>query len=344
MLPEASSSIDRRTLIGAAALTGAVSTAGDASAHTRRTPLRMSTSEALTAFASPKQIDAGPLSVGYVELGHRSSPAIFLLHGWPYDIHSYVDVAPILAASGYRVIVPYFRGFGATLFRSDADVRNGQQAALAADILALMDALHIRRAIFAGYDWGARTAVCMGALWPERCKAVLSVSGYIVANLEANQRPLPPRAELGWWYQYYFATERGRMGYAQNTHDFAKLIWQIASPKWQFDDATFDRSAVAFQNPDHVAIVVHNYRWRLGLAAGESRYDALEQRLQQAPVVTVPTITIGSDFDGAGIDGQGYRAKFAGPYEHRVLAGIGHNVPQEAPEEFANAVVAADRL
>jgi pimeloyl-ACP methyl ester carboxylesterase len=291
-----------------------------------------------TSFASLKQIDAGVLNVGYAEAGPADGPAVVLLHGWPYDIHSYVDVAPLLAASGYRVIVPHLRGHGTTRFRSDDALRNAQQSAVALDVVDLMEALGIRKAIVAGYDWGARTADIVAALWPERCKGLVSVSGYLVTNIEANRRPLPPEAELAWWYQYYFATERGRLGYEQNRKAFAKLIWKNCSPKWSFDDATFDRTAASLDNPDHVAIVIHNYRWRLGLAPGEARYDDLERRLGEISTVGVPTITIGSDFDGAAADGAAYAKRFSGTYSHRVLKGIGHNVPQEAPEAFAQAV------
>jgi pimeloyl-ACP methyl ester carboxylesterase len=295
-------------------------------------------------FGTIKQIEAGDLDIGYVDAGPASGPVVILLHGWPYDIHSYEDVVPRLVAAGYRTIVPYLRGFGATRFLSSDTPRNGQQAAVAADTLAMMDALGIQKAILAGFDWGARTAVVMAALWPERCAALVSVSGYIVVNLEANQKPLSPVAEYGWWYQYYFATERGRLGYAANSHDFNKLIWKLASPKWAFDDATFDRSATAFDNPDHVDIVVHNYRWRQSLAAGEARFDDLEAKLSLRPRITVPTITIASDFDGPLANGKAYADRFAGPYSHRILLGVGHNLPQEAPEAFAKAVVDAGRL
>jgi len=284
-----------------------------------------------------KQITAGVLDIGYVDEG--SGPAVILLHGWPYDIHSYDEVIPLLVAKGHRVIVPYLRGFGSTRFRSRSTVRNGQQAAMAVDVIALMDALRIDKAVVAGFDWGARTANIVAALWPERCTAMVAVSGYLVADLKANLEPLPPAAELGWWYQYYFATERGRRGYAANTHEFAKLIWKLASPSWAFDDATFERSAAAFDNPDHVAIVIHNYRWRLSLADGERRYDALEAKLAAGPTIGVPSITIGSDFDGARADGAAYAKKFTGRYSHRVLRGIGHDVPQEAPAAFADAVL-----
>ena len=296
-----------------------------------------------SAFDSLKQIDAGALNVGYAEAGPANGPPVILLHGWPYDIHAFVDVAPILAAKGYRVIVPYLRGYGTTRFLSDNTLRNGEQAALAVDAIALMDALKIQKAIVAGFDWGSRTAGIVAALWPERVKALVAVSGYIAVNLVANQQPLPPKAELGWWYQYYFATERGVLGYTKNTYDFNKLIWQLASPKWNFDEATYARSAESFKNPDHVRIVIHNYRWRLSLADGEEKYSALEQKIFTRPVITVPSITVASDFDGAAADGKGYADRFTGKYSHRVLNGIGHNVPQEAPQAFAQAIIDVDR-
>src|ERR1700683_395504 len=295
-----------------------------------------------TSFGPLKQIDAGFLNVGYAEAGPSAGPVVILLHGWPYDIHSYVDVAPLLASTGYRVIVPYLRGYGTTRFLSTETFRNGQQSVVALDIIALMDALKIKNAIIAGFDWGARTADIMAALWPERCKAIVSVSGYLITSLKANLQPLPPNAELGWWYQYYFATERGEIGYSEYRHDFNKLIWKIVSPKWDFDDATYDRTAASFDNPDHVSIVIHNYRWRLSLAEGEARYDELEQKLFAGPIVTVPTITIASDFDGAAANGTAYAKKFSGKYSHRVFKGIGHNVPQEAPQAFAKAIVEVD--
>jgi pimeloyl-ACP methyl ester carboxylesterase len=287
------------------------------------------------------QIEAGDLSVGYAEFGPQDGTPVVLLHGWPYDPHSYVDVGPMLGAAGHRVIVPFLRGYGPTRFLSRHTVRNAQQAAVAKDVTALMDALHIESAVLGGFDWGARTAAIVAALWPERCRALVAVSGYLITNLTANQKPLPPAAELGWWYQYYFATARGELGYRQNRHDFNKLIWRNASPAWQFDDATYDRTAVAFANPDHVDIVVHNYRWRLGLAPGESRFARLEAQLALGPTISVPTITIASDFDGPGKDGAAYRGKFTGRYEHRILDGVGHNVPQEAPEAFSRAVIDA---
>ncbi|MFL5036454.1 MAG: alpha/beta fold hydrolase [Microvirga sp.] len=294
-----------------------------------------------TSFGALKQIDAGVLNVGYAEAGPADGPVVVLLHGWPYDIHSFVDVAPSLAAAGYRVIVPYLRGYGTTRFLSSATVRNGQPSALAVDLKELLDALKLEKPILAGFDWGARTANIFAALWPERTKAMVSVSGYLIGNQEAGRMPLPPRAELEWWYQFYFATDRGRAGYEKYRHEFSKLIWQLASPKWQFDDATFDRSAAAFDNPDHVDIVIHNYRWRLGLAEGEPKYADLESRLAQSPVITVPTITLESDANGAPHpDPAAYGKKFSGPYEYRhITGGIGHNLPQEAPRDFAQAVI-----
>ena len=297
-----------------------------------------------TSFASLKQIEAGLLDVGYAEAGPAGGPPVILLHGWPYDIHSFVDVTPMLAQAGHRVIVPYLRGYGTTRFLSAETMRNGQPSALAVDIIALMDALKIEKATFAGFDWGARTANIVAALWPERCKAMVSVSGYLIGSQEAGKMPLPPKAELQWWYQFYFATERGRAGYEKYRHDFAKLIWQLASPKWGFDDATFDRSAAAFDNPDHVAIVIHNYRWRIGLAEGEPQYNDLEKRLAASPVITVPTITMEGDANGAPHpDEASYRNKFSGKYEYRLIkGGIGHNLPQEAPQAFAQAVIDVD--
>ena len=294
-----------------------------------------------TSFAPIKQVDAGVINVGYAEAGPADGPVVILLHGWPYDIYSFVDVTPILASAGHRVVVPYVRGYGATRFLSGDTVRNGQPSAVAADTIALMDALKIQKPTLAGFDWGARTANIIAALWPERCKAMVSVSGYLIGSQEAGKLPLPPKAELQWWYQFYFATDRGRAGYDKYRHDFAKLIWQIASPKWNFDDATFDRSAAAFDNPDHVDIVTHNYRWRLGLAQGESKYDDLEKRLATGPAIAVPTITMEGDANGAPhLDPSAYAKKFTGKYEHRLIkGGIGHNLPQEAPDAFAQAVI-----
>ena len=302
------------------------------------------TNTARASFGPLKQVKAGVLDIGYAEAGPADGPVVILLHGWPYDIHSYVDVAPLLAAKGYRVIVPHLRGYGTTRFLSTATPRNGQQAVVAVDVIALMDALKIKTAVIGGYDWGARTADIVAALWPQRCKALVSVSGYLIGSQEANKKPLPPKAELAWWYQYYFATERGRAGYDEYRHDFAKLIWQIASPKWAFDDATFDRSAESLNNPDHVAVVIHNYRWRLGLAEGEKKYDTLEKKLAAGPVINVPSITLEGDANGAPHpDATAYAKKFTGKYAHRVITGgIGHNLPQEAPQAFAQAIIDAD--
>ncbi|MET0477437.1 MAG: alpha/beta hydrolase [Actinomycetota bacterium] len=296
------------------------------------------------SFGPLKQVDAGVLDVGYAEAGPAGGPVVLLLHGWPYDIHSYVEVTPLLAAAGYRVVVPHLRGYGTTRFRSGETFRNGQQSALAVDAVALMDALEIEQAIIAGFDWGARAANVIAALWPERCKAMVSVSGYLIGSPEANKLPLPPAAELQWWYQYYFATERGRAGYDKYRHDFARLIWQLASPNWDFDAATFDRSAASLDNPDHVSIVIHNYRWRLGLAEGEPELDDLEKRLAGGPVITVPTITLEGDANGAPHpDSSSYANKFSGKYAHRIIGGgVGHNLPQEAPQAFAEAVVEVD--
>jgi pimeloyl-ACP methyl ester carboxylesterase len=335
---------NRRRFFGAAAMTIAAAQfgmIGSTRAQTKPTALSAIKPGTNTSFGSLKQIDAGLLNVGYAEAGPADGPAVILLHGWPYDIYSFVDVAPLLASAGYRVIVPYLRGYGTTRFLTNTTVRNGQQSVVALDAIALMDTLKIQKATVAGFDWGARTADIMAALWPERCKALVSVSGYLIGSQEAGKTPLPPKAELQWWYQYYFATERGRVGYDKYRHDFSKLIWQLASPKWNFDDATFDRTAASFDNPDHVAIVIHNYRWRLGLAEGEPQYADLEKRLAQSPVISVPTITMEGDANGAPHpDPAAYAKKFSGRYEHRIITGgIGHNLPQEAPQAFAQAVV-----
>jgi pimeloyl-ACP methyl ester carboxylesterase len=297
-----------------------------------------------TSLGPLQQVDAGLLNVGYAEAGPADGPAVILLHGWPYDIHSYVDVAPSLGARGYRVIVPYLRGYGTTRFLSDETLRNGQQSALAVDTIALLDALEIGNAVVAGFDWGARTADIVAALWPERCRGLVSVSGYLIGNQEAAKVPLPPEAELQWWYQYYFATERGRAGYEKYRREFAKLIWRTASPKWNFDDATFERSAASFDNPDHVAIAIHNYRWRLGLAEGEASYDDLENRLAEGPAITVPAVTLEGDANGAPHPPpNAYAGKFSGRYSHRTIeGGIGPNLPQEAPDAFVQAVIDVD--
>lgn len=298
------------------------------------------------SFGPVRQIEAGPLDVGYVEIGAPNGQPVMLLHGWPYDIHSYVEVAPALGTAGYRVVVPFVRGYGTTRFLSAETMRNGQQSALAVDVIDLMDALGIESAIVAGFDWGARSANVVAALWPHRCTALVSVSGYLIGNPEVNKTPLPPPAELSWWYQFYFATERGRTGYDKYRHEFAKLIWRTASPKWSFDDQTFDQSAASFDNADHVDIVIHNYRWRLGLAPGEPQYDELEKQLAEAPAITVPTITLEGDANGAPHpDPSAYPTKFSGKYLHRTITGgIGHNLPQEAPQPFVEAVIEVDRF
>ena len=331
--------MNRRRFLTTAAMTLA------ATQITRRSA-KAATIMASNPFQSLKQINAGLLNVGYAELGSGTGPPVFLLHGWPYDIHSFVDVAPRLALAGYRVIVPYVRGYGTTTFLSNDTFRNGQPGAVATDLIDLMDALHIDKAVLAGFDWGARSANIIAALWPQRCKALVSVSGYLIGSQAAGKTPLPPAAEFQWWYQFYFATERGRVGYDKYRKEFSKLIWQLASPKWKFDDSTFDRSAASFDNPDHVAISIHNYRWRLGLADGERKYDELETRLAAFPVITVPTITLEGDANGAPHpEPTSYAKKFSGKYEHRLIeGGIGHNLPQEAPKAFAQAVIDVDRF
>jgi len=340
---------DRRYFFGAAAASLAASGLGKmdlAGARSKPNPSAATATKGASeaSFGPLKQIDAGLLNVTYAEAGPAGGAPVILLHGWPYDIHSFVEVAPLLASKGYRVIVPYLRGYGPTRFLSSDTVRNGQPSVVGLDTIALMDALKIQKAILAGFDWGARTADIVAALWPERCKGLVSVSGYLIGGQAAGKAPLPPEAEFQWWYQFYFATERGRAGYEKYRHDFSKLIWRLASPKWKFDDATFDRSAAAFENPDHVAIVIHNYRWRLGLVEGESKYDDMEKRLAVGPGITVPTITMEGDANGAPHPEPGvYAARFSGKYEHRnITGGIGHNLPQEAPEAFAKAVVDVD--
>jgi pimeloyl-ACP methyl ester carboxylesterase len=333
----------RRRFVGTAAVSAAAAQLGltrTAPAQTKSSSLPAIKPGLNTSFGPLKQVNAGDLNVGYAESGPGNGSPV-MLHGWPYDIYSFVDVAPVLAQAGCRVIVPFIRGYGTTRFLSDGAVRNGQPSAVAVDTVALMDALKIEQPILAGFDWGARTANIIAALWPERCKAMVSVSGYLIGNQQSGRMPLPPKAELQWWYQYYFATERGRDGYDKYRRDFSKLIWRLASPKWDFDDATFDRSAAAFDNADHVAIVIHNYRWRLGLADGESKYDDLEKRLAQLPAIAVPTITLEGDANGAPhAEPSSYAQKFSGKYEHRTITGgIGHNLPQEAPQAFAQAIV-----
>ena len=341
---------DRRRFLGTAAMAiaaarlGVIGSAKAQSGKAQPAELPAIRPGTNVSFGPLKQVDAGVLSIGYAEAGPGTGRPVILLHGWPYDIHSYVDVAPLLASAGYRVTVPYVRGYGTTRFLSGETFRNGQPSVLAVDIIALMDALKIQKPVIAGFDWGARTANIIAALWPERCKAMVSVSGYLIGSQETGKMPLPPKAELQWWYQFYFATERGRAGYDKYRHDFAKLIWQLASPKWNFDDATFDRSAASFNNPDHVAIAIHNYRWRLGLAGGDPKHDDLEKRLAEGPVITVPTITLEGDANGAPHpDASSYAGKFSGKYAHRLIeGGVGHNLPQEAPQALAKAVIEVD--
>jgi pimeloyl-ACP methyl ester carboxylesterase len=341
---------DRRRFLRDAAITLAAAellTIGSAEALTnKKNPADVPAIQpgANTSFGPLKQINAGLLNIGYAEAGPSDGKPVILLHGWPYDIHSFVDVAPILAAKGYRVIVPYLRGYGTTRFLSSDTMRNGQQSVVALDIIALMDALKIQKALLGGFDWGARTVDIMAVLWPERCKAIVSVSGYLIGSPAANKKPNPPAAEFAFWYQYYFATENGLAGYAKYLHDFNKLIWQTASPKWKFDDATFDRTAESFNNPDHVAIVIHNYRWRIGVAEGESKYDDLEKKLAARPAVALPAITMEGEANGAAhAPAAAYRGQFSGKYDYRLVGnGVGHNLPQEAPQEFAKAIIDVD--
>nr|WP_315596180.1 alpha/beta hydrolase [uncultured Cupriavidus sp.] len=343
--------LPRRSFLGTAGLTlaaaqlGMLGNANAQSAVSKAKPLAPVKPGSHTTFASIKQINAGVLNVGYAEVGPADGPVALLLHGWPYDIHAFVDVAPLLAQRGYRVIIPHLRGYGTTTFLSADTMRNGQPSAIAVDMIALMDALKIRNAVVAGFDWGARTADIMAALWPDRCRGLVSVSGYLIGSQAAGKLPLPPEAELQWWYQFYFATDRGRAGYQKYTHDFAKLIWKLASPQWKFDDALFARSAVSLDNPDHVEITVHNYRWRQGLVEGEAKFDDIEKKLATAPTISVPTITMEGDANGAPHPApSAYKAKFTGKYEHRDLTGgIGHNLPQEAPTAFAQAVLDIDK-
>ena len=333
--------LNRRSFLGMATLALAATGLGNINIANAATKSRIGSKTSRLGFGPIKQVKAGVLDVGYAEAGPANGRAVILLHGWPYDIHSFAEAADVLAQKGFRVIVPHLRGHGTTKFLSESTPRNGQQAALAVDVIALMDALNIKKAIIGGFDWGARTAGIVAALWPERCEALVSVSGYLIGSQQANRAPLSPQAELSWWYQFYFATERGQKGYEANRHDFAKLIWQTASPQWKFADAEFEQSAVSLHNPDHVAIVIHNYRWRLGLAEGEAKYDAMEKQLAAAPVITVPAITLEGDANGAPHpDPLNYARKFKGRYEHRNLdGGIGHNLPQEDPKAFATAII-----
>lgn len=336
----------RRRFLGTAAIGVAVAQLGAIGAARAQSMRQPTGGKGATPFGPLKQIDAGVLNIGYAEAGPANGPAVVLLHGWPYDIHAFVDVAPALAAAGYRVVIPHLRGYGTTRFLAEATPRNAQPAALATDVIAFMDALKIDKAIIAGFDWGARSADIVAALWPDRCKALVSVSGYLIGSQAAGSAPLPPKAEQQWWYQFYFATERGEAGYKKYTHAFARLIWELASPKWKFDDATFDRSAASLDNPDQVAIAIHNYRWRLKLAEGERKFDEIEAKLAQFPDIKVPTITLEGDANGAPHpDPASYAKKFTGKYEHRTIAGgIGHNLPQEAPDAFVKAIIDVDRF
>jgi pimeloyl-ACP methyl ester carboxylesterase len=340
--------LDRRRFLATAVMGAAAAELGmlsPASAQSSSTPIALTpASPKNTSFASLKQINAGVLNIGYAEDGPAGGQPVILLHGWPFDIHAFVDVAPLLAKAGYRVIVPYQRGYGSTTFLSADTFRNAQQSICGEDVVSLMDALKIKQAIIGGFDIGSRTAAVVGILWPERVKALVLVSGYLIANVPANKLPAPPKAEYAFWYQWYFSTQRGLLGYTQYTYDFAKLVWTLQSPKWQFSDATYDLTAASFKNPDHVAIVIHNYRWRIGLAPGDPKYDNLENKLFAGPAIGLPTITIASDFDGANAGGAAYRAKFTGKYSHQVLPGIGHDVPQEDPQAFAQAVIDVGHL
>lgn len=343
--------LGRRRFLSMAAITFAAAELGGVSLLKAETlkeviPAKNKTRLVVNSFEQIKQVKAGVLDVGYAEVGPANGRVVILIHGWPYDIHSFTEAATLLAAKGFRVIVPHLRGHGSTRFLSADTPRNGQQSAIAVDIIDLMDALKIDKAIIGGFDWGARTANIMAALWPERCEALVSVSGYLIGSQKGNAAPLPPKAELSWWYQFYFATERGEKGYEANRHDFAKLIWQTASPQWQFDDAEFERSAASLNNPDHVAIVINNYRWRLGLADGERKFDVLEEKLAKGPVISIPTITMEGDANGAPHpDPANYAAKFTGKYKHQTISGgIGHNLPQEAPKAFADAIIAVSEM
>jgi pimeloyl-ACP methyl ester carboxylesterase len=341
--------LDRRHFLGvsaglAAARLGTSRMATEQGAKTKPANLPKIFPGTNTSLGPVKQIEAGVLNVIYAELGRSDGPAVILLHGWPYDIHSYVDVAPMLVSAGYRVLVPYQRGYGVTSFLSSTTFRNGQQSATALDTVALMDALKIEKAILGGFDSGSRTANIVAALWPERCRALVSVGGYSITNRENNLKPLPPASEYSSWYEYYLSTERGRIGYSENRYDFNKFVWKTVSPKWFFEEDTYERTASSFNNPDHVDIVTHDFRWRLGLAEGEPQYDNVERKLLEGPIITVPTITVASDFDGPSADGKGYRNKFSSRYSHRILKGIGRNVPQEAPRAFAQAIVDVERL
>lgn len=288
-----------------------------------------------------RHVDAGVLNIAYYEAGPADGPVVMLMHGFPYDIHSFVDVAPMLAAQGCRVIVPYLRGYGPTRFLDPATPRSGEQAAMGADLMALADALDVKRVVFAGYDWGGRAACVAAALWPDRCIGLVSVNSYLIQNIAKAMVPLKPQHEVPLWYQYYFQLERGRAGLAANRREIAKILWKQWSPNWQFDDACFERTAIAHDNPDYVDVVIHSYRHRFGLADGDPRYAELQRRLAESPAIHVPTITLDGDADGVApaTDGTATAAKFTSSRVHRVIPRAGHNLPQEEPEAFAAAVM-----
>jgi pimeloyl-ACP methyl ester carboxylesterase len=337
----------RRYLLGAAAL-GVASVEWGLPLVARAQSVGQATAASAGEPALPikrlqpiKQVHAGVLDIGYYEAGPADGPVVLLLHGFPYDIHSYIEVAPILAAKGYRVVVPHLRGYGTTRFLDADTPRSGEQAALGADVIALMDALKIPKAVLAGYDWGGRAACVVAALWPERCAGLLSVNSYLIQDIAKAGKPLPAKVERGFWYQFYFTTERGRAGLAANRKDIARVMWPDNSPTWHFDEATFERSAAAFDNPDYVDVVIHSYRHRLGVAEGYPQYAELQRRLAAQPLITVPTVTLDGDSDGVvpATDGKGQAALFT-RRTHHIVKGVGHNVPQEAPVVFAEMVLA----
>ena len=330
--------VDRhRRLILGAALLGPAAIGGKADAQAKPSaPPR-----ALRKLEPLRHVETDVLNIAYYEAGPATGPEVILLHGFPYDIHTYADVAPILAAKGCRVIVPYLRGYGETRFRDKATPRSGEQAALGADVIALLDAFGIKRAVFAGHNWGGRAATVAAALWPDRCAGLVTVNSYLIQDLSRAMVPAPPENEEAMWYEYYFQLERGRAGLAANRRKIARMLWEEWSPDWDFDDATFDRSAGALDNPDFVDVAIHSYRHRFGNADGDPRYAELEKRLAAMPPITLPAVTLDGDSDGviAAGDGSASAAEFAARRIHRVVKGAGHNIPQEAPEAFAAAVM-----